>query len=91
MIFNEELKKPYISNKQGKKFMKDHKFYMIKFKKKIDKRVKEDDFFIGDQVLRWDSWREDKGKHGKFEFLWQGRYVIYGYRGNNSFFIRKLD
>ena len=62
-----------------------------KIKNIFDKRVKEDDFFIGDQVLRWDSRREDKGKHGKFDFLWQGPYVIYGYRGNNSFFIRNLD
>ena len=62
-----------------------------KIKKIFDKRVKEDDFFIGDPVLRWDSRREDKGKHGKFDFLWQGPYVIYGYRGNNSFFIGNLD
>ena len=62
-----------------------------KIKNIFDKMVKEDDFFIGDQVLRWDSRREDKGKHGKFEFLWQGPNVIYGYRGNNSFFIRNLD
>ena len=41
--------------------------------------------------MRWDSRREDKGKHGKFHFLWQGPYVIYGYRGNNSFFIKNLD
>ena len=41
-----------------------------KTKKIFDKRVKEDDFFIGDQVLRWDARREDKGKHGKFDFLW---------------------
>ena len=62
-----------------------------KIKKIFDKRVKYDDFFIGDQVLRWDSRREDKGKHGKFDFLLQGPYVIYGYRDNNSFFIRNLD
>lgn len=62
-----------------------------KIKKIFNKRIKEDDFFIGDQVLKWDSWREDKVKHGKFDFLWQGPYVVYGYRGNNYFFIKNLD
>ena len=32
-----------------------------------------------------------KKKHGNFEFLWKGPYVIYGYRGSNAFFIRNLD
>ena len=43
-----------------------------KIKKDIDKNTKEDDFHIGDQVLKWESRREDKGKHGKIDFLWQG-------------------
>ena len=50
-----------------------------KIKKIFDKRTKEDDFAIGDKVLKWDSRREEKGKHGKFDFLWKGPYVIYGY------------
>jgi len=60
-------------------------------KKIFDKKTKVDDFYIGDKVLKWDSRREDKGKHGKFDFLWQGPYVIYGYRGNNAFFLREID
>jgi len=39
-----------------------------KLKKMFDKRVKAEDFYIGDKVLRWDSRREDKGKHAKFDF-----------------------
>ena len=39
-------------------------------KKLFDKRTKACDFNIGDKVLRWDSRREDKGKHGKFDSLW---------------------
>ena len=35
--------------------------------------------------------REDKGKHGKFDFLWKGPYVIYGYRGNNAFYLKEMD
>ena len=41
-------------------------------------------------MLKWDSRREDKGKHGKFDFLWRGPYVIYGYKGNNVFFLREI-
>ena len=62
-------------------------FIQEKIKKIFDKRTKEDDFSIGDKVLKWDSRREEKGKHGKFDFLWKGPYVIYGYRGKNAFFI----
>ena len=42
-----------------------------KLKKMFDKITKVEDFYIGDKVLRWDSRREDKGKHGKFDFLWK--------------------
>ena len=41
--------------------------------------------------MRWDSRREDQGKHGKFDFLWKGPYIIYVFRGNNAFFLRELD
>ena len=57
----------------------------------FDRRTKADDFTSGDKVLKWDSRREDKGKHGKFDNLWMGPYVIYAFRGNNAFFIRNLD
>ena len=62
-----------------------------KIKKIFDKKTKADDFYIGDKVLKWDSRREEKGKHCKFDFLWQGPYIIYGQRGNNAFFLRQLD
>lgn len=62
-----------------------------KIKKVFYKNTKADDFYIGDKVLKWDSRREDKGKHGKFDFLWQGPYVIYGCRGNNAFFLTNID
>lgn len=62
-----------------------------KNKKIFDKNTKADDFYIGDKVLKWDSRREDKGKHGKSNFLWQGPYVIHGYMGNNAFFLREMD
>jgi len=62
-----------------------------KIKKIFDKKTKANDFYIGEKVLKWDSRREDKGKHGKFYFLLQGPYIIYGYRGNNAFFLRQID
>ena len=41
MIFNEESIKPYIFNKLENKSMKNHKFYMIKSKKKLTKGLKK--------------------------------------------------
>ena len=62
-----------------------------KIKKIFDKKTKENDFLIGDQVLKWDSRREEKWKHRKFDILSKGTYIIYGYRGNNAFFFKELD
>ena len=54
-----------------------------RIKKIFDKRTKEDDFELGDLVLRWDARNEDKGKHGKFDSLWRGPYMIQAFRENN--------
>ena len=62
-----------------------------KLKKMFDRRTKAEDFFMGDKVIRWDSIREDKGKHGKFDFLWRGPYVIQAVQGNNTYFLKSLD
>jgi hypothetical protein len=40
-------------------------------KKIYDRRTKEDDFELGNSVLKWDSSNEDKGKHGMFYSLWK--------------------
>ena len=60
-------------------------------KKLFDKRTKACDFNIGDKVLKWDSRREDKGKHGKFDSLWQGPYIIQSTIGPNVFFLQELN
>jgi hypothetical protein len=57
-------------------------------KKIFDKITKEDDFELGDLVLRWDAQNEDKGKHGKFDSLWKGPYIIHAFRGNNAFLLK---
>ena len=60
-------------------------------KKLFDKIIKASDFKIGDKVLKWDSRREDKGKHGKFDSLWQGPHIIQSTIGPNAFFLQELD
>eukprot|EP00253_Pinus_taeda_P009616 PITA_09616 len=62
-----------------------------KIKKVFDKRKKAEDFFLGNNVLKWDSRREDKGNHGKFDFLWKGPFIIQAVQGNNTFFLKILD
>ena len=60
-------------------------------KKLFEKRTKACVFNTGDKVLKWDSRREDKGKHGKFDSLWQGPYIIQSTIGPNAFFLQELD
>ena len=60
-------------------------------KKIFDRRTKEDDFELGDLVLKWDSRNEDKGKHEKFDSLWKGPYTIQAFKGNNAFFLKNND
>jgi hypothetical protein len=60
-------------------------------KKMFDRRTKEDDFELGDLVLKWDSRNEDKDKHGKFDSLWKVHYIIQAYRGNNTFLLKHND
>eukprot|EP00253_Pinus_taeda_P020569 PITA_20569 len=62
-----------------------------KLKRMFDKKAKAEDFWVGRKVLRWDSRREDKGKHAKFDFLWKGPYIISVVQGNNTYFLKSLD
>jgi hypothetical protein len=38
--------------------------------------VKAEIFETGDLVLKWDATRQEKGKHGKFDALWIGPFII---------------
>lgn len=60
-------------------------------KKIFDKRTKAHDFKIGDKVLKWDSMREDKGKHGNFDNLWKGPYIIHSLRANNVVLLQEIE
>ena len=48
-------------------------------------------FQTRDLVLRWDTRREEKGKHGKFDRLWYGPYKISEVGSNNTFMLENLD
>ena len=56
-----------------------------KMKNTFDRRVKEEQFQIDDLVLKWDAPKEDK--HGKFDHMSVGPYVITSHRGENAFLL----
>eukprot|EP00253_Pinus_taeda_P026434 PITA_26434 len=62
-----------------------------KLKRMFDKRAKAEDFCMGSKVLKWDSRREDRGKHAKFDFLWKGPFIISAVQGNNTYFLKSED
>ena len=57
----------------------------------FDKRAKVDNFQVGDWVLKRDTVRKDKGKHGKFEPLWIGPFVIAQVHKKNTFKLQNLE
>ena len=58
-------------------------------KNTFDRKVKEEKFLVGDLVLKWDAPREDK--HGKFDHMWVGPYIIAKYRRDNAFILEHQD
>ena len=48
-------------------------------------------FEKGDLVLLWDKKNEISGKHGKFDSLWLGPYIIDEKIGRNSFTLTNLE
>lgn len=61
-----------------------------KIKRIHDKRVKANDFQLNDLVLKWDARNEEKGKHIKFDRLWEGPYKIGVVCGTNTFLLEGL-
>ena len=57
----------------------------------FDKRAKVDNFQVGDWVLKWDVVRQNKGKHGKFDSLWIGPFVIDQVYKNNTFELQNME
>jgi hypothetical protein len=56
-------------------------------KERFDKKAKEYVFQTRDLVLKWDAYRENKGKHGKFDTLWIGPFIISQVLLNNNFLL----
>ena len=50
--------------------------HRTKIKERFDRKIKENTFSNGDMVLRWDDRKEQKGKHGKFDNLWFGPFIV---------------
>ena len=42
-------------------------------------------------VLRWDARKEEKGKHGKFDNLWFGPFLVSKVFENNTFILQSLE
>ena len=57
----------------------------------FEKREKVDNFQVGDWVLKWDTIRQDKGKHGKFDSLWIDPFVIAQVQQNNTFKLQNME
>ena len=62
-----------------------------RMKNTFDRKVNEEQFLIDDLVLKWDAPHEEKGKHGKFDHMWVGPYIIATYRGDNAFILQHQD
>ena len=56
----------------------------------FDRKAKEILFQTRDLVLRWDTRREEKGKHGNFDPLWHGPNKIEA-RSNKYFMLENGD
>ena len=65
--------------------------YRLKIKEIFDRKIKENTFSDGDMVLRWDARKEQKGKHGKFDNLWFGPFIVSQVLENNTFVLQTLD
>ena len=55
-----------------------------KVKRAFDKSSRQRDFQVGDS-------REKPGKHGKFDNLWTGPYLLHSIAGTNSFNLGHID
>ena len=65
--------------------------YIKKIKERFDKKIKENTFYYGDMVLSWDDTKEHKGKHGKFDSLWFGPFIVLKLLEKNTFILQTLE
>ena len=65
--------------------------YRLKIKERFDRKIKENIFLVGDMVLRWDARKDNKGKHGKFDNLWFGPFIVSKILENNTLVLQTLE
>ena len=65
--------------------------YEDKVKSLFDRRTNQKKIQVDELVLRWDVWRQKKGKHGKFDNLWFGPFKISDVLNNNTFLLKNID
>ena len=65
--------------------------YRAKNKSRFDRTSKENTFSVADMVLRWDVRKEQKRKHGKFDNLWFGPFLVSKVLENNTFILQSLE
>ena len=63
----------------------------LQTKNLYDRRTVIKKFQPEDLVLMWNARLQDKGKHGKFDPIWLGPYLIDSLWGNDSYFIKDLS
>ena len=56
-----------------------------------DRRTIIKKFQPEDLVLVWNARLQEKGKHGKFDPIWLGPYLVDSLWGNDSYFIKDLS
>ena len=65
--------------------------YRAKIKSRFDRNNKENTFSVADMVLRWDARKERKGKHGKFDNICFGPFLVSKVLENNTFILQSLE
>jgi hypothetical protein len=65
--------------------------YHDNMKALFDQKSKYREFLFGELVLKWDSRKEDSGKHDKFDHIWCGPFKIIDFEGKNYFLLENLD
>jgi hypothetical protein len=62
-----------------------------KVKKDFDRSARQRDFMVGDNFFLWDKGKEKPRKHGKFDSVWLGPYLIREIAGLIYFHLTHFD
>lgn len=62
----------------------------LQMKHLFDRKIVERKFQVDELVLMWNAQVEFKGKHGKFDPIWLGPYLIDSKWGDDSYILKEL-